>query len=187
MTPSKCGIGETAYTPGPLQYVAGLPIIKDDVYINAFETKFQDLAAFGELTAHLTSAWSLTGGTRLFRQTISQGQQNALLFDGPAYAANETLSDQWRRALWKVNTAYQLDPTNLVYATWSQGFRRGGVNALPPSELFGAYLTPPALSKLSPIRPTTTRSEPRAPCRTDGVTRPRYTTSSGTTSRRVSI
>jgi len=149
VTPSACGIGE-AYTPGPLQYVDGLPIVKDDVYINAFETKFTDLAAFGELTAHLNSAWSVTGGTRLFRQTISQGQQNALLFDGPAYAANETLSDQWRRAQWKLNTAYQLDASNLLYATWSQGFRRGGVNALPPTELLGAFVTPPALSRLSP-------------------------------------
>jgi outer membrane receptor protein involved in Fe transport len=149
VTPSACGIGE-AYTPGPLQSVDGLPLVKDDVYINAFETKFTDLAAFGELTAHLNSAWSVTGGTRLFRQTISQGQQNALLFDGPAYAANETLSDQWRRAQWKLNTAYQLDANNLLYATWSQGFRRGGVNALPPSELLGAYITPPALSKLAP-------------------------------------
>jgi iron complex outermembrane recepter protein len=149
VTPSQCGVGE-AYTPGPQQNVDGLPIVKDDVYINAFETKFTDLAAFGELTGHLTSAWSVTAGTRVFRQTISQGQQNALLFDGPAYAANETLSDQWRRAQWKLNTAYQLDPTNLLYATWSQGFRRGGVNALPPTELLGAYVTPPALSKLAP-------------------------------------
>ncbi len=150
VTPSYCGIGETGYTPGPVQYVDGLPINKDDVYINAFETKFKDEAAFGELTAHLTSAWSITGGARVFKQTISQGQQNALLFDGPAYAANESLSDEWRRALWKVNTSYRLNEANLIYATWSQGFRRGGVNALPPSELNGAYTTPPALSKLAP-------------------------------------
>lgn len=150
VTPSYCGIGETAYTPGPIQYVDGLPIIKDNVYINAFETKFKDLAAFGEVTGHLTHAWSITGGVRLFKQTITQGQQNALLFDGPAYAANETLGDTWRRALWKINTSYRLDDNNLVYATWSQGFRRGGVNALPPSELSGLYVTPPALSKVSP-------------------------------------
>ncbi|HUN26329.1 MAG TPA: TonB-dependent receptor [Steroidobacteraceae bacterium] len=150
VTPSQCGIGETAYAPGPIQYVAGLPIIKDDVYINAFETRFKDLAAFGEVTWHLTSAWSLTGGTRAFKQTVSQGQQNALLFDGPDYAANESLSDQWRRALWKLNTAYHFNRDNLVYATWSQGFRRGGVNALPPSELAGAYVTPAALSHVSP-------------------------------------
>jgi len=37
-----------------------------------------------------------------------------------------------------------------VYATWSQGFRRGGVNALPPSELGGSYTTPPALTRLQP-------------------------------------
>ncbi len=151
VTPSQCGIGETAYVPGPIQYAApGLPIILDDVYVNAFETKFKDLAAFGELTAHLTSRWSITGGARVFKQTISQGQQNALLFDGPGYAANETLSDEWRRALWKINTSFQLGEKNLVYATWSQGFRRGGVNALPPSELNGAYTTPPELSKLRP-------------------------------------
>jgi iron complex outermembrane recepter protein len=149
VTPSYCGLGES-YTPGKPNYVVGLPYNKDQAYINAFETKFQDLAAFGELTAHLTSSWSLTGGTRLFKQTISQGQQNALVFDGPGYAANESLGNEWRKALWKVNTAYQIDPTNLVYATWSQGFRRGGVNALPPTELGGGFVTPPALSKLAP-------------------------------------
>ena len=147
-TPSYCGLGEN-YTPGVTNTVDGLTYNKDEAYINAFETKFQDLALFGELTTHLTSAWSLTGGTRLFKQTISQGQQNALLFDGPLYAANESLGNEWRKALWKVNTAYQLDATNLVYATWSQGFRRGGVNALPPTEQ-GGYVTPPALSKLAP-------------------------------------
>jgi outer membrane receptor protein involved in Fe transport len=148
-TPSYCGLGES-YTPGQPNSVVGLPYNKDEAYINAFETKFQDIAAFGELTAHLTSAWSLTGGARLFKQTISQGQQNALLFDGPGYAANESLGNEWRKALWKVNTAYQIDPTNLVYATWSQGFRRGGVNALPPTELGGSFVTPAALSKLAP-------------------------------------
>ncbi len=150
VTPSYCGIGETAYTPGPTQYVDGLAIIKDKAYIDTFETQFHDAALFGEVTAHLTSAWSLTGGVRLFKQTITQSQQNALLFDGPAYAANETLSDQWSKALWKINTAYQLNDRNLVYATWSQGFRRGGVNALPPSELLGTYVTPAALSKVAP-------------------------------------
>ncbi len=149
VTPAVCGLGES-YTPGILNTVDGLSYNKDEAYINAFETKFQDLAAFGELTAHLTSAWSLTGGARVFKQTISQGQQNALLFDGPGYAANESLGNEWRKALWKVNTAYQIDKTNLVYATWSQGFRRGGVNALPPSELGGSFVTPPALSKLAP-------------------------------------
>lgn len=155
---SYCGVGETAYSPTSTNTVDGIPIVKDQTYIGDFETHFQDMAVFGELTAHLTQAWSVTGGTRVFRQTISQSQQTGLLFDGggiflqvpPPPIANESLSDSWDKALWKVNTAYQLNSTNLVYATWSQGFRRGGVNALPPAEPAEGYVTPAALTKLQP-------------------------------------
>jgi len=151
LTPSQCGIGETAYTPGsPPSYIDGIPIIKDQAYIGDFETTYTDLAAFGEFTWHFAPAWSLTGGTRVFKQTVSQSQQTGLLFDGPAYVANETLSDTWRKALWKVNVAYQIDGTNLAYATWSQGFRRGAVNALPPNEAAVGYVTDPGLFKVAP-------------------------------------
>jgi iron complex outermembrane recepter protein len=43
-----------------------------------------------------------------------------------------------------------------VYATWSQGFRRGGVNALPPTEPYidpttgKPYVTPSSLTRLQP-------------------------------------
>jgi iron complex outermembrane recepter protein len=151
VTPSQCGIGETVYTPGnPPNTVDGIPINLDQAYIGDFETRFTDLAAFGEVTWHVLDPWSVTGGTRLFKQTVSQSQQTGLLFDGPESIANDSLSDSWRRALWKLNTSFQLDPTNLVYATWSQGFRRGGVNALPPQEPAVDYTTNPSLYKVSP-------------------------------------
>ena len=156
LTPSYCGVGETAYTSNPITYIDGIPINKDQAYIGDFETHFKDLAAYGELTWHVTSAWSLTGGTRLFKQTITASQQTGLLYDGgPLFGpvlpiANLTLSNEWRKALWKVNTSYNLNDKNLIYATWSQGFRRGGVNALPPSEPGFGYTTPPALRNLSP-------------------------------------
>ena len=150
VTPSYCGLGETAYTANPITYINGVPIIKDQAYIGDFETHFKDLAVYGELTGHITSAWSVTGGTRLFKQTLQQQQQTGLLFDGPDFVANSSLSASWRRALWKVNTAYQIDKSNLVYATWSQGFRRGGVNALPQSEIGGTYTTPQGLTRLEP-------------------------------------
>jgi iron complex outermembrane recepter protein len=127
---SACGAGE--FPPGTI--VEGISNPLDQTYIGDIETTFKDLAVFGELTWHLTSDWSLTGGTRLFKQTVSQAQQTGLLFDGPGFVSGNSLSDEWKRALWKVNTSYQLDATNLVYATWSQGFRRGGVNALPPDQ-----------------------------------------------------
>jgi outer membrane receptor protein involved in Fe transport len=127
---SACGAGEQP--PGTI--IDGIANPLDQTYIGDVETTFKDMAAFGELTWHLTDAWSLTGGTRLFKQTVSQAQQTGLLFDGPGYVSGNSLSDEWKKALWKVNMAYQLDKTNLVYATWSQGFRRGGVNALPPDQ-----------------------------------------------------
>jgi outer membrane receptor protein involved in Fe transport len=146
---SQCGFGEY----GPINNVSqldGIPLAVDQAYIGDFETQFKDLAAYGELTWHLSSAWSVTGGARVFKQTVSQGQQTGLLFDGPGFVANESLSDSWTRALGKLNTAYQIDKSNLVYATWSQGFRRGGVNALPPSEPVNNYQTPASLFKLQP-------------------------------------
>jgi iron complex outermembrane recepter protein len=156
VTPSYCGVGETAFSPGPITSIQGIPILKDQAYIGDFETRFKDLAAYGELTWHVTSAWSLTGGTRVFKQSITASQQTGLLFDGgPMFGpvapiANITLSHEWRKALWKLNTSYNLNKDNLIYATWSQGFRRGGVNALPPSEPGFGYTTPPALRNLSP-------------------------------------
>ena len=158
MTPSYCGIGESAYTPGTTTIIDGIPVIQDEPFIGDAETQFKDLAAFGEVTGHITSAWSLTGGSRVFKQTVTQSQQTAVLFQlGPEFGpspllpiANNTAADSWRKALWKINTAYQIDPTNLVYATWSQGFRRGGVNALPASLPALDYTAPAALSKLQP-------------------------------------
>jgi iron complex outermembrane recepter protein len=127
---SACGAGEQP--PGTV--IDGITNPVDQTYIGDIETTFKDIAAFGELTWHLTSDWSVTGGTRLFKQTVSQSQQTGLLFDGPGFVSGNSLSDEWKKALWKFNTSYQLDKSNLVYATWSQGFRRGGVNALPPDQ-----------------------------------------------------
>jgi iron complex outermembrane recepter protein len=127
---SACGAGEQP--PGTV--IDGISNPLDQTYIGDIETTFKDMAAFGELTWHLTSDWSVTGGTRVFKQTVSQAQQTGLLFDGNGFVSGNSLSDEWRKALWKVNTSYQLDKSNLVYATWSQGFRRGGVNALPPDQ-----------------------------------------------------
>ncbi len=127
---SACGAGEQP--PGTV--VDGITNPLDQAYIGDIETKFKDIALFGELTWHPTADWSVTGGTRLFKQTVSQAQQTGLLFDGVGYVSGNSGSDEWRRALWKINTAYQLDKTNLVYATWSQGFRRGGINALPAQQ-----------------------------------------------------
>lgn len=132
--------------------INGIPVRKDQAFVGDFNTKFKELALFGELTGHITSAWSLTGGARVFKQTLTQTQSNALLvlalpqFGSPP--TNITSGDSWRRALWKLNTLFQFDKNNLVYATWSQGFRRGSVNALPSTA--GGIAVPPSRFKVEP-------------------------------------
>ena len=55
VTPSQCGVGEwySVVSPNPID---GIPLVKDLAYVGDFETHFKDLATFGELTWHLTSA-----------------------------------------------------------------------------------------------------------------------------------
>jgi iron complex outermembrane receptor protein len=155
---NPCGFGEYVTSPGAVNPLKGINITVDQAYIGDFQTHFKDLAVFGELTYHVMDDWSVTGGARVFKQTLSQAQQTGLLFDGPNYVATESASDTWRRALWKLNTSYQIDRTNLVYATWAQGFRRGGVNALPPTEpaidvtTGKPYVLPDGLKRLQPDR-----------------------------------
>jgi outer membrane receptor protein involved in Fe transport len=145
---SQCGAGEAGPLTGATTDI-GIPLVVDQAYIGDFHTEYKDLAAFGEATWHITPEWSFTGGTRIFKQTVDQTQQTGLLFDAnpandqnpsnPAYVSNNAASEEWRKATWKFNTAYQLAPGTLAYATWSQGFRRGGVNALPLEEPALAY------------------------------------------------
>lgn len=145
----QCGAGE--YGPmNNVDSINGVAAPPDLAYVADFQTRFTDLAVYGELTWNVTSAWSVTGGARLFKQTIAQSEQIGLLFDGPDYVNNSTVNDEFRRALWKVNTAYKIDSSNLVYATWSQGFRRGSANALPATEIVDNYVTPPGLTKVEP-------------------------------------
>jgi iron complex outermembrane recepter protein len=152
VTPSYCGVGDTSFIPGKNTVIDGIPVLKDEAFVGDFQNTFNDLAGFGELTGHVTSAWSITGGARVFRQTLSQSQQSALLFlAAPQFGTpptNNTASASWSRALFKLNTSYQIDQTDLVYATWSQGFRRGNINALPA--VAGGVITPTALDKVQP-------------------------------------
>ncbi len=102
----------------------------DEAYVGDFQSKFKDLAGFAEVTWNLSRRWSITGGTRVFRQTLTHAQQTGLLFDGPDYIANNSSSEAWNEAIWKANLTYRIDDKNLLYATRSEGFRPGTVNAL---------------------------------------------------------
>lgn len=121
------------YMPGAAQQAlatGGFPVITDavgrTVILNGAST-FTDKALFGELTWRVTPRWQITGGARLFRQTFRRGVQN----DIPPFALSEAASaaSSVSDYLLKLNSSYEFAERHNAYATFSQGFRRGGANA----------------------------------------------------------
>ncbi len=125
----------------------------------------RDYAAFGDVTFDVTDRFKLTGGLRVYRYKNSlQGffgyaagysgdkfdpVTGAFIRDGtgeagcngrPAIVAgspctnvNKTTTDT--DYTHKLNATYEIDDNKLIYATWSSGFRPGGINrrgTLPP-------------------------------------------------------
>ena len=124
---APCGFGTLfglEETNGPL------PVVKDEVYVVYQDNDFEDFAAFGELTWHITDRWQVTGGVRYYDQEFETSQVGGLPFV-PDAVESRTLDTSDSDSLFKFNTAYQLGDNTNLYAVWSEGFRRGGANGLP--------------------------------------------------------
>lgn len=116
-------------------------------YIQDAVQHFEDYSAYADLTWHVTDRWQVTGGVRFFHQKFEQrltALSTLFLFQLDNSTANTTNSQ-----IFKANTSYQLDDKNQVYATFSQGYRRGGANSFP---LQGPVLEPHALLNYVPDR-----------------------------------
>jgi iron complex outermembrane receptor protein len=153
--------GWNQYIPGIYAYNAatGTPSSSqsgDLTWGYARSTLFQDRAAFGELTAHLTSRWQMTGGVRFFDQTFRINSSSLFYLCGAACASDQTNpqgatlvanSSSLANHVWKWNTSYDISSDLKLYATFSEGFRRGGANALPTA---GPYASLPQYGLYSP-------------------------------------
>ncbi|MES1199357.1 MAG: TonB-dependent receptor [Pseudomonadota bacterium] len=98
---------------------------------------FTDEALFGELTWHVSDKLDVTGGFRYF----DNDSHNTTFMSLPLYTGLFTpqttqfdTSDSG--TLFKLNAAYHFGDDDLLYATWSQGYRRGGTNAVPTTGNF---------------------------------------------------
>jgi outer membrane receptor protein involved in Fe transport len=102
------------------------------------DESFEDLAVFGELTWHATGQLSLTGGLRYYDNSFSNDTFMALpLYAGVFDPETSSFDVDENGVLWKGNVSYKLDgDSSLVYATISEGYRRGGANAVPTSGTF---------------------------------------------------
>lgn len=105
----------------------------------------KEAAAFGEMTWHITKDWKLTGGARLFRTTSDAAMAyGSTTTPGYNYSGAVSSSSSYTGHIFKVNTSYAFATQQQLYATFSQGFRRGGSNAFPLTGLYpepAPYLT----------------------------------------------
>lgn len=93
------------------------------------DQNYKEEAAYGNLTWHASDRWQITGGSRVFHETFSQDEvQNLYLFGLTSDTSNGT---SVTRPIFMINTSYELNSSIKTYATWSQGFRRGGSNTFP--------------------------------------------------------
>lgn len=125
---------------GNPRWWVGAPTDKDLTYIR-HET-FEDLAVYGELTYKFSDDFRATVGARWFDNTL----KNNTAIDAYYGQAREIESvpfptQEESDVLVKLNLSYDINDNNMVYATYSEGFRRGGSNAIPTDGPF-AELNP---------------------------------------------
>jgi iron complex outermembrane receptor protein len=127
---------------------------EDEVFTLDTLSKFEEKALYGEATYRLTDSWQMTVGARVFRQTLDRSMRQTLPlcgagcsddFDPVNYTGNPIGLTEARHkssfndSIFKFNTSYDLNEETMLYLTVSQGFRRGGANALPVA---GAFFDP---------------------------------------------
>lgn len=140
----------TQYVPGQTYFdsisvaASANPQIGDINFITHNTTSFNDRAIFGELTWHITPLWQATAGGRQFWQGFSVDSFSELPYCG-IYCGSDSLGDTVVNAasavsnhIFKLNSSYEVAARQMVYATFSEGFRRGGANGIPLSGPFAA-------------------------------------------------
>lgn len=111
----------------------------------------RDYAVFGEVSFDVTDRLTLTGGGRVYKFDNSlvgffgysagfSGSTGEAACFGPPQVAGSPCTNLDKRTkdtdfIHKLNLTYKFNEDALVYATWSRGFRPGGINrrgTLPP-------------------------------------------------------
>jgi iron complex outermembrane recepter protein len=106
---------------------------RGDSYLNQLTGFDRQLAGYGEVVWGLTDTLKLTTGIRYSKMDYSF---NAYA-DGPQNggADNGFGADHEHPVTKRAGLSWQIDPSNMVYATYSTGFRIGGANASIPFDL----------------------------------------------------
>jgi iron complex outermembrane receptor protein len=107
----------------------------DENFTQTDAQHFQDRSEFGELTVHITPQAQITLGGRHFYQSFTD-TGSYLVYTYDTLVPPHSQSAPAEKNTWKVNPSYEWSTNQYVYAIWSQGFRRGGANAVPHAGIY---------------------------------------------------
>lgn len=122
------------FTPGLPEFL-GIDRPDNIEFAARSSTRTAEKAVFGELSYHLTPAWQVTGGLRYYNyDSFGEGGQAVPLYTpypSIIYSQREgkTNADGF---VYKLNTSYEFSPAVFAYATYSTGYRIGGINRIAP-------------------------------------------------------
>ena len=98
---------------------------------------FTDKAVFGELTWNITPTFQATGGMRYFDNESENDTFLALpLYTGLFAPTSPKFQSGEDDVLFKANLSWTFAEDQLLYAVYSEGYRRGGTNAVPTAGTF---------------------------------------------------
>ncbi|MEO0998358.1 MAG: TonB-dependent receptor, partial [Pseudomonadota bacterium] len=92
------------------------------------DRNFNETAVFGEATYNLTDDWDITVGARFADFEFITDENAVVPFFGPPVGPEPQKDGDDDSFILKFNTSYRLSEDHMVYATASEGFRRGGLN-----------------------------------------------------------
>ncbi|MDB6086552.1 MAG: TonB-dependent receptor, partial [Gammaproteobacteria bacterium] len=138
--------GSPTPNPAGLADSLSIPTVANSVWLTDEQRVDRDKAVFFQGEWDITSRWSLNGGLRYYQydnslegfygysfnhfggvpgQTLCTGRPPSTPY-APCTDLNKEVSGTG--TVPKVNVTYKITPDKLVYATYSKGFRPGGVN-----------------------------------------------------------
>lgn len=112
-------------------------VVSDQDFLYRQKQSFKETALYGELTWHATDVLQFTGGFRHFRdESVTHINQTTGLYSSIIDSSTSRGTQSESDNLFKGNVSWKFSPSNQLYATVSEGYRRGGTNGTPTTGNF---------------------------------------------------
>ncbi len=112
-------------------------VVSDNDFSYLRDQNFKDLSFFGEMSYHVSEDFTLTFGARSYDTDFTNDTAMTVgLYSTFNISDTAHFEETESGTLFKANFSYDLNDDAMLYGTISEGFRRGGANAVPLSGPF---------------------------------------------------